>query len=40
MATTLGFLGLAIPEFLLALVLMWIGLTYFDQSVGGLFSPE
>ncbi len=39
-ATTLGFLGLAIPEFLLALVLMWIGLTYFDQSVGNLFSPE
>jgi peptide/nickel transport system permease protein len=39
-ATTLGFLGLAIPEFLIALVLMWIGLNYFGQSVGGLFSPE
>jgi peptide/nickel transport system permease protein len=39
-ATTIGFLGLAIPEFLIALVLMYIGLTYFDQSVGGLFSPE
>jgi len=39
-ATTLGFLGLAIPEFLIALVLMWIGLTYFGQSVGGLFSPD
>ena len=39
-ATTFGFLGLAIPEFLLALVLMWIGLNYFNQSVGGLFSPN
>jgi peptide/nickel transport system permease protein len=39
-ATTLGFLGLAIPEFLIALVLMWIGLNYFGQSVGGLFSPD
>lgn len=39
-ATTVGFLGLAIPDFLLALVLMWIGFTVFDQSVGGLFSPE
>ena len=39
-ATTFGFLGLAIPEFLLALVLMWIGLNYFNQSVGGLFSPD
>lgn len=39
-ATTIGFLGLAIPEFLIALVLMYIGLTYFNQSVGGLFSPE
>ncbi|WP_020579800.1 ABC transporter permease [Actinopolymorpha alba] len=39
-ATTFGFLGLAIPEFLIALVLMWIGLRYFGQSVGGLFSPE
>jgi peptide/nickel transport system permease protein len=39
-ATTFGFLGLAVPEFLIALVLMWIGLKYFGQSVGGLFSPE
>jgi peptide/nickel transport system permease protein len=39
-ATTLGFLGLAIPEFLIALVLMWIGLNYFGQSVGGLLSPD
>jgi peptide/nickel transport system permease protein len=39
-ATTLGFIGLAIPDFLLALVLMWIGLNYFGMSVGGLFSQE
>lgn len=40
MFTTLGFLGLAIPHFLLALVLMYVGFRYFGQSVGGLFSPE
>ena len=38
--TTLGFIGLATPNFLLALVLMWIGYSVFGQSVGGLFSPE
>lgn len=39
-ATFFGFLGLAIPNFLLALVLMFIAFKYFNQSVGGLFSPE
>ena len=39
-ATTLGFLGLAIPNFLLALVLMWIAFSVFGHSPGGLFSPE
>jgi peptide/nickel transport system permease protein len=38
--TFLGFLGLATPNFLLALVLMWVSFTYFDLSVGGLFSPD
>jgi peptide/nickel transport system permease protein len=38
--TFLGFIGLAVPNFLLALVMMYIGFRYFDQSVGGLFSPE
>ena len=38
--TFLGFLGLAIPNFMLALVLMYFALTVFGQSVGGLFSPE
>jgi peptide/nickel transport system permease protein len=38
-ATFFGFLGLAIPNFLLALVLMYVSAQYFGQSVGGLFSP-
>jgi peptide/nickel transport system permease protein len=39
-ATFFGFLGLAIPNFLLALVLMFVSAQYFGQSVGGLFSPN
>ena len=39
-ATFVGFIGLAIPNFLLALILMYIGFKYFGQSVGGLFSPQ
>ena len=39
-ATFFGFVGLAVPNFLLALVLMYISFKYFNQSVGGLFSPE
>lgn len=38
--TFLGFIGLAIPNFLLALVLLYVSFRYFGQSVGGLFSPE
>jgi peptide/nickel transport system permease protein len=38
--TFLSFLGLAIPDFLAALVLMWIAFAVFGQSVGGLFSPD
>jgi peptide/nickel transport system permease protein len=38
--TFIGFLGLATPDFLLALVLLYISFAYFDVSVGGLFSPE
>lgn len=37
--TFFGFLGLAIPNFLLALVFMYLAGRLFDQSVGGLFSP-
>lgn len=39
-ATFIGFIGLATPNFLLALVMMYVSLQFFDQSVGGLFSPE
>jgi peptide/nickel transport system permease protein len=39
-ATFVGFLGLATPNFLLALVFMYVSFRYFGQSVGGLFSPE
>ena len=38
--TFLGFTGLAVPDFLLGLLLMYIAFAYFDQSVGGLFGPE
>lgn len=40
LATFFGFLGLATPDFLLGLVLMYFALKVFGQSVGGLFSPE
>lgn len=36
----LGFIGLATPNFLIALVLMYISFKYFGRSVGGLFSPD
>ncbi len=38
--TTFSFIGLGIPDFLLALVLMWVGFRYFGANVGGLFSRE
>lgn len=38
--TFFGFLGLAIPNFILALTLMYLSYRFFGQSVGGLFSPE
>jgi peptide/nickel transport system permease protein len=39
-ATTIGFLGLAIPNFMIALGLMFLMHAGFGYSVGGLFSPE
>lgn len=39
-ATFVGFIGLAIPNFLMALVFMYVAFAYFGQSVGGLYSPE
>ncbi|HXH89587.1 MAG TPA: ABC transporter permease [Gaiellaceae bacterium] len=40
LVTIFGFIGLAIPSFLVALVLLYVSFKYFGQSVGGLFSPE
>jgi peptide/nickel transport system permease protein len=40
LATLIGYIGLATPNFLLALILMYIAFKYLNQSVGGLFSPE
>jgi len=39
-ATFIGFIGLAVPNFLLALVLLYFGFTMFNAHIGGLFSPE
>jgi peptide/nickel transport system permease protein len=38
--SAVGFIGLAVPGFLLALVLMYLTFRYLGQSVTGLFSPE
>jgi peptide/nickel transport system permease protein len=38
--TIIGYIGLATPNFLLALILMYLGHHWFGQSVGGLFSTE
>lgn len=38
--TLFGFLGLAIPNFILALTLMYVSYKFLGQSVGGLYSPE
>ena len=40
LATFVGFIGLAVPSFLLALVLMYLGFKYFGANIGGLFSDE
>ncbi len=38
-ASFIGFVGLAVPNFLLALVLLYIGKVYFGISIGGLMDP-
>jgi len=38
--TFLGFLGLATPNFLLALVLQWLAFSTFGTSIGGLMDPQ
>ncbi|MEE4379277.1 MAG: ABC transporter permease [Candidatus Competibacteraceae bacterium] len=37
--TVVSYLGLALPNFLLALILLYISVSYFGSNVGGLFSP-
>lgn len=39
-ATFVGFIGLAVPNFLLALVVMYLGFVFFNTNIGGLFSEE
>lgn len=38
--TLLGFLGLATPNFLLALVMLYLANVWFGTSIGGLMEPE
>jgi peptide/nickel transport system permease protein len=40
LATFLAFIGISVPSFLLALVIMYIGFKYFNATVSGLFSSE
>lgn len=37
--TFVGFIGIAVPGFLVALILMYLGFVYFNANIGGLFSP-
>lgn len=39
--TFVGFIGIAVPNFMLALIVLYVSFKYLDvQSIGGLFSPE
>ncbi|MDE0670625.1 MAG: ABC transporter permease [Caldilineaceae bacterium SB0662_bin_9] len=38
--TFVGFIGISVPSFLLALVALWIAFKQFNMSAIGLFSPE
>ena len=37
---TVGFIGLATPNYALALIMRWLAFRYFGLSIGGLFSQE
>jgi peptide/nickel transport system permease protein len=39
-ASVIGFIGVAVPGFLLALLLMWLAYSYFGVVLGGLQSQE
>jgi peptide/nickel transport system permease protein len=38
--TFLGFIGISVPSFLVAMVVMYLGVQFFGTTVGGLFSSE
>lgn len=38
--TTLGFIGLSIPNFMLALIMLFVAFRYFGLNLTGLFSPD
>ncbi|UFN48113.1 ABC transporter permease [Roseomonas sp. OT10] len=38
--TLVGFIGIAVPNFLLALIIMYFAFRWFGANVGGLFSAE
>jgi peptide/nickel transport system permease protein len=38
--TVINYIGVATPNFMLALIVMWVAFAYFDVSVTGLFSPD
>src|SRR5215475_8664966 len=40
LATFVGFIGLAVPNFLLALVILYFGFVLFNAHIGGLFLSE
>ena len=40
LATVVGFIGLAVPNFFFALILMYLSYIWFGETLGGLFSPE
>ena len=39
-ATVGGFIGLAVPNFFFALIIMYLAYVWFGTTMGGLFSPE
>lgn len=39
-ATFLGFIGISVPSFLIALVVMYVMFKYFSTTIGGLFSSD
>lgn len=38
--TLIGFIGIAVPSFLVALIIMYFGFVLFDANIGGLFSKD